>query len=112
MLTGRLPYGVEVSKIRTRKQQQKLQYRSALDDNREIPAWIDAAFRKAVHPDPRRRYEELSEFMFDLRHPNKSLTDSRPAPLLERNPLLFWQALSALLFIAVMVLFGVLFRVK
>ena len=28
---------------------------------------------KAVHPDPYQRYEELSEFVFDLRHPNKNL---------------------------------------
>ena len=112
MLTGDLPYGVEVSKTRTRRQQQKLRYRSALNDSREIPAWIDGALRKAVHPDPRHRYEELSEFIFDLRHPNKKLSDSRPTPLLERNPLLFWQAFSALLFIAVVILLGMLFRAR
>ena len=52
MLTGRLPYGAEVARARTRSQFSKLRYRSALDDNREIPAWIDGALRRAVHPDP------------------------------------------------------------
>jgi hypothetical protein len=47
--------------------------------------------------DPRKRYEELSEFVFDLRHPNESFLGSSTAPLLERNPVLFWKGLSFLL---------------
>ena len=80
---------------RTKSQQRKLKYSSALDDNREIPAWIDGALKKAVHPDPYKRYEELSEFIFDLRHPNDEFLKSSSAPLLERNPLLFWKCLSS-----------------
>jgi serine/threonine protein phosphatase PrpC len=97
MLTGRLPYGAQIAKARTRSEQRKLRYISALDDTREIPAWIDAVLKKAVHPDPRQRYDELSEFAFDLRHPNKALLGTSSTPLIERNPLLFWQALSLLL---------------
>jgi serine/threonine protein kinase len=104
MLTGRLPYGAQVAKTRTKAQQKKLRYRSILEDNREVPAWIDGALRKAVHPDPRQRYDELSEFVFDLRYPNKNFIESSPAPLIERDPLLFWKALSAVLFMIVMAL--------
>jgi serine/threonine protein phosphatase PrpC/ribosomal protein L39E len=104
MLTGRLPYGAEVAKARTKSQQRKLRYRSALDDNRELPAWIDGALRKAVHPDPLQRYDELSAFMFDLRHPNRIYLDASPPALLERNPLLFWQGLVAALVIVILVL--------
>ncbi len=104
MLTGRLPYGAQVAKTRTKAQQGKLRYKSALDDNREIPAWIDGALRKAVHPDPYRRYDELSEFVFDLRHPNRKFIESAPAPLLEHDPLLVWKSLTAVLFIIVIVL--------
>lgn len=103
MLTGRLPYGAEVAKARTRSTQRKLRYRSALDDNRELPAWIDGALRKAVHIDPRQRYDELSEFMFDLRHPNSSFLPTTP-PLIERNPLLFWQGLVAILSVIILIL--------
>ena len=78
MLTGRLPYGAQVAKARTQSQQRKLRYDSALDDNREIPAWIDGVLKKAVHPDPYKRYEELSEFVFDLRHPNEDISTRRP----------------------------------
>jgi serine/threonine protein phosphatase PrpC len=104
MLTGRLPYGAEVSKARTRSQQRKLKYKSALDDNRELPVWIDGALRKAVHPDPYQRYDELSEFMFDLRHPKREFLQSSPAPLMQRNPLLFWQILAAVLAIIICIL--------
>jgi len=104
LLTGRLPYGAEVAKAKTRSQQRKLRYASALDDHREIPAWIDAVLKKAVHPDPYKRYAELSEFLFDLRHPNKSLINSAPVPLLERNPLLVWKGLSFILAVAVVFL--------
>jgi serine/threonine protein phosphatase PrpC len=102
MLTGRLPYGAEVSKARTKSQQRKLRYRSARDDSRDIPAWVDGALRKAADPDPYRRYEELSEFIFDLRHPNSSLQAAKP--LIERNPLLFWKSLVVILSIVILVL--------
>ena len=104
MLTGRLPYGAQIAKARTRSEQRKLRYASALDDNREIPAWIDAVLKKAVHPDPHQRYDELSEFVFDLRHPNKTLLGSASAPLIERNPLLFWKVLSLILMLAILLL--------
>ena len=108
MLTGRLPYGAQVAKARTKSQQRKLRYKSVLDDNREIPAWIDGALKKAVHPDPYQRYDELSEFMFDLRHPNKSLLELSSAPLTARNPLLFWKLLSGGLLIVVLILLFIL----
>ncbi|MDO9010326.1 MAG: bifunctional protein-serine/threonine kinase/phosphatase [Gallionella sp.] len=101
MLTGKLPYGTQVAKSRTKAAQRKLRYDSALDDDREIPAWIDEALRKAVHPNPYKRYEELSEFMFDLRHPNKDFLNKTRAPLLERNPVIFWQGISFILLIII-----------
>ena len=92
MLSGRLPYGAEAARVRTRAAQRRLQYATLLDEQRDIPAWIDAALRKAVHPDPLERYESLSEFVYDLRHPNAALL--RPTPLVERNPVLFWKGVS------------------
>jgi serine/threonine protein kinase len=104
MLTGLLPYGVEVSRVRTKSQQKRMRYRSALDESRDIPTWVDGALRKAVQPDPDQRYEELSEFLYDLRHPNARLLELSPTPLYARNPLLFWQVLSAILLLIVLVL--------
>jgi len=104
MLSGRLPYGLDIAKCTTRAAQFKLTYRTVLDDKREIPAWIDEVLKKAVHINPYRRYEELSEFLFDLRQPNKAVLQKVKPPLLDRNPLLFWKGLSALLAITVLLL--------
>lgn len=104
MLSGRLPYGTEVARATTRVAQRRLVYRSVLDDERSIPAWIDGAIRKAVHPDPSRRYEEISEFLHDLRHPNPMFLNADRAPLRERDPFLFWKGLSLLLFFVIVFL--------
>ncbi len=101
MLSGRLPYGAEVARARTRAAQRKLQYAPVLDDKREIPAWLDAVLRKAVDVDPYARYEEVSEFLHDLRHPNPALA-GRARPLIERHPVLFWKLLSAALGLALL----------
>lgn len=104
MLSGKLPYGAEVSKARTRAAQKKLAYRSVLDDDREIPAWIDDVLRKAVHPNPYQRYGELSEFIYDLRHPNQAFLNKTRPPLIERNPVVFWKSVSFILAITVVAL--------
>jgi serine/threonine protein kinase len=107
MLTGKLPYGAQAARVRTKAQLRKLAYRSALDDDREIPAWIDGALARAVHPDPQERYESLSEYLFDLRHPNAAYLGGRMTPLIERNPLLFWKATSlALVLVIIAMLAG------
>ena len=102
MLTGCLPYGTDAAKVRTRAAQHRLRYRSALRDDRAVPAWVDLTLRRAVHPDPEKRYDELSEFTFDMRHPNPSYLHAKTRPLLEAHPLLFWQAASAVLAIALL----------
>ena len=102
MLTGRLPYGPAVARVRTRAALRRLRYATALDEKRDIPPWIDAALRRAVHPEPLERHEALSEFVHDLRHPNAGLL--RPAPLIERHPVLFWKTACAALGLLVFLL--------
>ncbi len=104
MLTGHLPYGTQVAKSRTKSKQSRLTYRSLLDDDREIPAWIDDVIRKAVHPNPYKRYEELSEFIYDLRHPNKAFLNKTRPPLLERNPVIFWKSVSFILAVIIVMM--------
>jgi serine/threonine protein kinase len=110
MLSGKLPYGATVSRARTRSAQRKLRYRSVLDDDREVPAWVDSALGKAVHPDPNKRYAELSEFVFDLRHPSSDFLDRNRPALLERDPLAFWRGTSLILFTLVLLLGAALAR--
>lgn len=97
MLTGKLPFGVHVARARTRAVQSRLVCTLALDANRDIPAWIVDVLKKALHPHPHKRYQQLSEFIYDLRHPGKAFLERTRPPLLERNPLLFWQWTSAIL---------------
>jgi aminoglycoside phosphotransferase len=108
MLTGRLPYGAQVAKIRGRTDARKLRYRPAEDDERNIPNWVDGALRKALHPDPYKRHEDLSEFVFELRNPNPAYLSSRTTPLIERNPLLFWKLTTIVLAGAVVALLALL----
>lgn len=104
MLSGRLPYGAEVAKARTVAAQRKLRYDSVLAADREIPKWLDDVLRKAVHPDPLKRYEALSEFVHDLRHPTQSFLNRTRPPLVERHPVLFWKTVSGVLAIIVIAL--------
>ena len=94
MLSGKLPYGTHVAKANTKSAQRKLKYNSLYTENIDIPVWIDETLRKAVHPDPYKRYSELSEFIYDLRHPNPKYLKKMQPPLLERNPIAFWQIIS------------------
>jgi serine/threonine protein kinase len=110
MLTGNLPYGAQIARARTKSQLAKLRYTSAREGGREIPAWIDGALKRAVDPNPSKRYESLSEFVFDLRHPNAGYLDTAPTPLIERNPTLFWKCATAILACAVIVLLALLHR--
>lgn len=104
MLTGRLPYGAEVSRARTSAAQRRLNYRSARDEDRAVLAWVDEAIRCAVHPDPYKRYAEVSEFVYDLHHPNQAFLNRNRAPLLERNPAVFWKSVSIILALIVLAL--------
>ncbi len=104
MLTGKLPYGTQVAKSTTLSAQRNLVYDSIRNNRREIPAWVDEAIRKALQPNPAKRYAELSEFIFDLHQANKAFINKTRPPLMERNPLAFWQALSLILATIIVVL--------
>lgn len=104
MLSGRYPYDTQVAKCRTASAQRRLFYRPVLDEEREIPTWIDATLKQALHPNPYKRYQELSEFIHDLRQPSKLFLNQTRPPLIERNPVLFWQCTSAVLALVVIVL--------
>lgn len=104
MLTGALPYGAKAARAATKSAQDKLRYKSALHDERDIPVWVDDTLKKALQPNPYKRYQELSEFLFDIRQPSKQFLSKAKPPLLERDPVVFWQSISALLMLVVVYL--------
>ncbi len=93
LLTGKLPYGTSDRP----RQANKLKYISCRTHNDQLAPWVDGALRKAVNPDPKKRYEAMTEFLRDLTQPNEKFVESASQPLLERNPMLFWKGLSAIL---------------
>lgn len=97
MLTGALPYGTAVASASTPAAQRRLRYRPASDRNPDIPDWVDAALARAVAIDPAKRYGELSEFTYDLSHPNPALLEFAPRPLLARGGARQWRIVSAVL---------------
>jgi serine/threonine protein phosphatase PrpC len=104
MLAGKFPYGIQVAKTRTRAAQKKLNYLSVLHDDREIPAWVDGALEKGLQTDPSKRYSEISEFIYDLRHPNQTFLNKTRRPLMERNPVVFWKSISFVLLLIIVIL--------
>jgi len=101
MLCGRAPYRTPVARALTRAEQKRLVYQSIQSDHRALPAWVDLSLKKALQADPRKRYLELSEFVHDLRKPNSVFANQLNPPLLERNPLLFWQGVTVILSIVI-----------
>ncbi|MEH6825127.1 MAG: protein kinase [Motiliproteus sp.] len=103
LLTGKVPFKQRHSNDYLINAYSDLSYIPARQHRQDLPEWIEGALRKACSPDPARRYAALSEFLYDLEHPNKDLIHSeRQKPLLEKNPLLFWKGLSAVLALALL----------
>jgi serine/threonine protein phosphatase PrpC len=88
-LTGAFPFG-EIERFQTPRFSSP-KHPSALNPN--IPAWLDSVLLRALSPDPERRYQNFSEMVFDLDHPDKvEPFYQKDATLIERNPLLFYKA--------------------
>jgi len=108
MLSGKLPYGEMPNIWKKKNLATMMHYTPLTDHNSSVPKWLSAALKKAVHPDPNQRYEELSEFLHDFRHPNPNLSTEDHRPLLERNPVKFWQGLNVILMGIIIYLLAVL----
>lgn len=104
LLSGRYPYSTGIAKTKTLAGQRRLNYSSILDEDRAIPSWIDDAIRKAVHVLPYKRQGDVFAFAHDLRVPNPVFARRDPAPLIERNPVAFWQGVSALLLVIIVLM--------
>lgn len=104
MLTGELPYKpMERAKVSFEEYSQ-WQYRSIKQFRPELPLWLDLSLGQATHADPRLRYKAFSELHSDLTKPNVSAVDEyKKQPLIHRNPVKFWQGISIILFIALII---------
>jgi len=104
MLSSQLPYGVQVARSTSKAAQNRLKYKSLDTDESTLPLWVDETLKKALQIDPYKRYSELSEFIYDLRHPNESFINKHRAPLVERHPVIIWKGISFILALIILIL--------
>ncbi|NHN37680.1 bifunctional protein-serine/threonine kinase/phosphatase [Pseudomaricurvus alcaniphilus] len=104
MLTGALPYKTSAAQQRNPQRYQEWRYRSAREVRPEIPLWLDLALEKACAESPAQRYLAMSEFLTAIRTPcQELLSEHQSAPLLQRDPVRFWQCTTALLLVVALV---------
>ena len=100
LFAGSWPYGQAEAFARPR-------FRSPTPPSRsrpEIPGWLDAVLQRAVAIDPADRFGDMIEMLRALEGGAAvERVAPRRAPLIERHPVAFWQAVSALLFVALIV---------
>jgi serine/threonine protein phosphatase PrpC len=96
--TGEFPYGNPDAPSAARRDRPK--ELTALRP--DLPAWLQDALARAIAIDPARRFRDMSEFAAEMEAgPARALVAvRRPETLYERYPLRFWQALAALLGLA------------
>jgi serine/threonine protein phosphatase PrpC len=98
--TGEFPYGnSDATSAASRERPQEL---TALRP--DLPAWLQAVLARAIASDPADRLRDMSEFAAEMEAgPARAPTlTRRPLTLYERAPLRFWQALAALLALALL----------
>jgi len=111
MLNGALPFGQDMPEKPNQNNLSKLDYVPSIHCNAMVPIWIDGTLKKATSINPQFRYDDLPEFLYDLSTPNPAFLSAKEAiPLIERNPLLFWKSLSAILIFINLVLMYFLVR--
>lgn len=97
MFTGRYPYGeIEpFSHPRFGTAPPPSRYRS------DMPSWLESLILRAVSPDPAARFGDMLELIAALDGGvSHAIGQRRSIPLIERNPVIFWQAVAAVLAIA------------
>ncbi len=104
MLTGELPFKPMKTATITQTHYSDWQYRSLRQFRAELPLWLDLSLKQCTQADPKLRYQAFSEFATDLNKPNLlAVEEYKKQPLIERNPVQFWQGISVLLFIALLI---------
>jgi serine/threonine protein kinase len=106
-LTGAYPFG-EVERYQTPR------FEAAKDLarlNPNVPPWLRAVLLRAVAVQPERRYQNFSEMLYDLEHPEQVAPFHRKnAGLLERDPLRFYRIGFFVLLAITLFLLGLLLR--
>jgi serine/threonine protein kinase len=106
-LTTSLPFG-EIERFQTPRFH-SVKRPTALNPN--VPPWLEAVLLRTVTPRTDRRYQNYSELLFDLEHPERvGRFYEENLPLIDRDPLRFYRAGFFLLLALVIALLLMLLR--
>ncbi len=104
MLGQHLPYQALKPNQYSGKHYSDWKYESLNKHRQDLPGWVDAVLQKACAPNPAKRYSALSELVSDLKKPPAELTHQNESkPLLERDPVKFWQIISLCLLVMLLI---------
>ncbi|HEX3982395.1 MAG TPA: protein kinase, partial [Acidisoma sp.] len=95
---GALPFGKALGVVRQAAPTSLMKYRP------DLPAWLDGVLFRAIAPAPEERYADPIDLTFALEGGESLLPAVRAKTLYERDPLLFWKTVSAVLFLIIVVL--------
>jgi serine/threonine protein phosphatase PrpC len=98
--TGEFPYG-NADAISPPRRERPKELTALRPD---LPAWLQAVLARAIAVDPTERFRDMTEFSVELEAGPARGPDSvrRPLTLYERYPVRFWQAIAALLALALL----------
>ncbi|CAG8865459.1 Serine/threonine-protein kinase PknD [Pseudomonas fluorescens] len=107
LLTGHYPFG-EIEAFQRPRFGTPV---SAARYRPDLPDWLQRNLEQAVAVDPAQRFETAEQWLLLLEQGDRQVLDSRPRPLLEREPLKVWRGLALLslvlnLFLLVVLLKG------
>ncbi len=94
IFTGKLPYGEKIEECQTAFEYDRLRYISATVANPVIPIWFDRTLARGVSFDLEQRYDNIPEFINDLKKPNPTYLLDDPQVTKNKSQVLFWQLLS------------------
>lgn len=90
LLTGHYPYG-EIEAF------QHPRFGVPVNASRyrpDLPQWLEQSLERGVAADPAQRFETAEEWLLQLEQGERQSLRVRPRPLLEREPLKVWQAVT------------------
>ena len=102
MLTGSLPYQ-RLSSHSQAPVAMKMNYTAISSYRQDLPRWLEMNVKKMCHPHAQYRYQALSELINGLKTPSSS-SPLLSRPLIERDPLLLWKIICAVLLLVVVLL--------
>jgi serine/threonine protein phosphatase PrpC len=99
MLTSKLPFSGKLAECNNKKAYLKTHYTASYELNTLVPVWLDGTIKKGLSFEPNNRHGDVSEFLYEIEHPNPKYKKTYNTALLDSNSSLPWQFLSAVLFI-------------